>query len=232
MWVDIVFWVLIALFAIIGLVKGFFDSLLSLVGTGLSVIASIYLAKPAAGLINKIVDVPNLFMKLLDKAFANNDTVQFFENVFTKSDMAAFLSLVFAGVIVFILIKLAIWLLAKLFDGVTKKSSIASGLNKVLGLIFGLVKGGFIVCVLLAVCSLLANTQIFGNSIDNAIDASTTTKWVYNYVDKFTEDSLNKVDMKEFLQNLITTENEENTETVSVKNNDYNISIEISETVN
>lgn len=227
MWIDVVFWILIALFAIIGLSQGLFDSILSLLGTGLAVVAGVFLAKPAAGFLNKIINIPAFFEKLLNKAFENTENIEIWENVFSKKDMAAFLSLVFAGFVVFVLIKLAIWLLAKLFESVSSKSTIASGLNKLFGLIFGLVKGGFIVCVLLAVCSILTGTQIFGNTIDNAIDNSTTTKWVYNYIDKFTEDSLKKVDIKEFLQDLITQDNDDNSEDTSQVQSEYQISIEI-----
>ncbi len=216
MWVDIVFWVLIALFAIIGLWKGFFDSLLSLLGSAVSVGVSIWLAKPAAAFINKIVNIPNLFLKLLDKVFQNDQIISVWGNSFTKQDLSAFLSLVFAGLVVFILIKLSIWLIAKLFDNVTKKSTIASGLNKLFGLLFGLVKGGFIVCVALALCSILANTQVFGNAIDNAINKSTTTKWAYKYVDEFTEKQLSKIDMQEFLKDLISKNSESSSESENV----------------
>ena len=208
MWIEVVFWGLIVLYAVIGLYKGLFDSILSLIGTGVAVAVGVWLAKPAAGLINKIVNVPNMFEKLLNKAFESSETVELWSNVFNKKDLAAFLSLVFAGIIVFVLVKLAIWLLAKLFDGVTKNSSIASGLNRVLGLIFGFVQGGFVVCVLLALCSIITGTQVVGNTIDNAIDKAPTTKWVYKYVDDFTEDQLSKIDMKEFLKNLVSSSNE------------------------
>ncbi len=230
MWVDIVFWVLIALYGIVGLWQGLFDSILSLFGSAIAVGVGIWLAKPAAAFINKIVNMPSLFEKLLNKAFTDGATISIWNNTFDKKDMAAFLSLVFAGIIVFILVKLAIWLLAKIFDGATKKSSIASGLNKVFGLLFGIIKGGFMVCVMLALCSIITNTQIFGNSIDNAINKSTTTKWVYKYVDDFTEKQLNKIDMKKFLQDIVSNANKDNktnTDTNAQNQNTNNSNIEI-----
>ncbi len=209
MWVDIVFWVLIALFALIGLWKGLFDSLLSLLGSGIAVGLAIWLAKPAAAFINKIIDLPKMFGKLIEDMFKNKPELEIFGQAFSKENLAAFLSYVCAGIIVFILFKLAIWLLAKLFDGVTKKSTIASGLNKIFGLFFGLIKGAFIAVVLLVICSILSNTQILGNEIDNTINKSTTTKWVFKYVDEATEKYFSKIDMDKFLQDIVDEQEDE-----------------------
>ena len=51
-WLDIVVLVLIALFAVYGLSKGFLASLLSLVNVLVSFVAAIFLAKPLATFIN------------------------------------------------------------------------------------------------------------------------------------------------------------------------------------
>ena len=230
MWIEIVFWVLIIGFALIGLKKGLFDSILSLVGTAIAVVAAVFLAKPAASFINKIVDIPSMMSSLVDKVFANSENVEVWGSVFEKQDLATFLSLLFAGIIVYILVKLAIWLLSKLFDGVASKSTAISGLNRLFGLLFGLIKGGFVVCVLLAMCSIITETQVVGNSIDDTIDKAPTTKWVYSYVDKFTEDTLSKIDLNEYLKNLIkekATDTEQSTEQETVASLPYEIIIEV-----
>lgn len=228
MWIEIVFWVLIAFFALIGLKKGLFESILSLIGTGLAVVAGVFLAKPAASFINKIIDVPSMISGLLDKVFENSENVEIWGSIFEKTDLATFLSLLFAGIIVYILVKLAIWLLAKLFDGVASKSSAISGLNRLFGLLFGLIKGAFVVCVLLAMCSIVTETQIVGNTIDDAIDKAPTTKWVYSYVDKFTEDTLSKIDLNEYLKNLIKADNNsEETSDQGTVTLPYEVTIEV-----
>lgn len=215
MWVDIVMFAILAIFLVIGLWKGLFDSLLSLISTGVALTISILVAKPATSFIAKIVNIPAWFESLLGKAMGDGTTIELFgikSLEFTKSELANFLSVVFSVVVVFILIKLAVWLLAKLFDSVVENSGIGSGLNRVLGGLFGLVKGGIIVLVILAFCSILSGTQLFGDKINATINKSTCTNYVYKYVSEFTEKTLEKADIKDFVSDLVRADAPEETE--------------------
>lgn len=200
MWVDIVFFVIIAIFALIGLWKGLFDSLLSLISTGVCVVVAVWLAKPCASFINNTIklDVPKLFDGLIGK-FSTETTFEFFGMTFSRGEIAGFLSMIFAGLIVFILLKLGIYLLAKLFDSITSNSTALSGLNRLFGLLFGLVKGGVIVIVALAICTIFAR---FTN-VETYIKQSTVTNWVYNYVDDYAEKQLKNIDIQEVIQDVI-----------------------------
>ena len=200
MWVDIVFFAIIALFALIGLWKGLFDSLLSLISTGVCVAVAVWLAKPCASFINNTIklDVPKLFDGLIDK-FSKEASFEFFGMTFSRGEIAGFLSMIFAGLIVFILLRLGIYLLAKLFDSITSNSTALSGLNRLFGLFFGLAKGGVIILVTLAICTIFAR---FTN-VETYIKKSKVTNWVYNYVDDFTEKQLKNIDIQEIIQEVI-----------------------------
>lgn len=200
MWVDIVFFAIIIVFALIGLWKGLFESLLSLISTGLCVFVAVWLAKPCASFINNTIklDTPKMFDGLIGK-FTKETSFEFFGMTFTRGEIAGFLSMIFAGLVVFILLKLGIYLLAKLFDSVVNSSTVLSGLNRVLGMIFGILKGGVIVVVALAICTVFARFT----KVEDYIKQAKVTNWVYNYVDDFTEKQLKNVDIQEIIQDVI-----------------------------
>lgn len=205
MWVDIVFFAVLAIFLIVGLWKGFIDSILSLVSTGVALVVAILVAKPASAFINKIINLPAWFEKML-AGVMKEESVSLFGSsalTFTKQQFAAFLAIVASVIIVFILIKLAIWLLAKLFDSVVKNSTIGSGLNRVLGGLFGLVRGGVVVIVVLALLSVLSGTGILGNNVQTTMDKAKVTGYVYKYVSETTEKYLEKADIKEYVESLV-----------------------------
>lgn len=208
MWVDIIFFAIIALFALIGLWKGLFDSLLSLISTGVCLAIAVWLAKPCASFINNTIklDVPKLFDGLIAK-FSSDTNFEFFGMNFARGEIAGFLSMIFAGLIVFVLLRLGIYLLAKLFDSITANNTALSGLNRLFGLFFGILKGGVIVIVALAICTIFAR---FTN-VETHIKKSTVTNWVYNYVDDFTEKQLKDIDIQEVIQDVIKSSDVEQT---------------------
>jgi len=204
MWVDIIFFAILAIFVIIGIVKGLFDSLLGLISTGVALAIAILVAKPATSFLSKF-KVDGMFYKMLDK-MEDGEVVHLFGNPaleFTKDGIANFLTDIFSIIVVFILIKLAIWLLSKLFSSVVEKSTIGSGLNKVLGGLFGLIKGGVIVVALLAVLSAVSGTKLVGDKIQVMMDKSKVTNYVYKYVSDYTEKGLEKADIQDFIGDLI-----------------------------
>lgn len=200
MWVDIVFFAIIILFAVIGIWKGLFESILSLISTAVCVAVAVYLAKPCASFINNTIklDTPKMFDGLIGK-FTKETSFEYFGMTFTRGEIAGFLSMIFAGLVVFILLKLAIYLLAKLFDSISKKDSVLSGLNRVLGMLFGIIKGGVIVIVSLAICTVFARFT----KVEDYIKKSTVTNWVYNYVDDFAEKQLKDIDIQQVIQDVI-----------------------------
>lgn len=200
MWVDIVFFAIIIIFALIGLWKGLFESLISLISTAVCVAVAVYLAKPCASFINNTIglDTPKMFDGLIGK-FSQKQSFELFGMTFKRGEIAGFLSMIFAGIVVFILLKLAIYLLAKIFDSITNGNTVLNGLNRVLGMLFGIIKGGVIVIVTLAICTVFARFT----KVETYIKQSTVTNWVYNYVDDFTEKQLKDVDIQEIIKDVI-----------------------------
>lgn len=197
-WIDIVFIGIIVVFAIIGLVKGLFDSILSLVASVASIFLAFWASKPVAAFLNKIADVNEFFANfLVDKIGIPETGVE----GQTLEELAAICTLVLSVIIVFVLIKIAVWLLAKLFDSVTAQSTAASGINRLLGLAFGAVKGFAIVLIALGVTSIASMVPAFDTNINNFLADSGMTRGTYNYVDEWVEEELEDR-LKDFVKDL------------------------------
>lgn len=188
-WVDIVVIAIIVLTSIIGLCKGLFESLLSLIGTGLSVFLAVLASKPVAKFLNKVIKLDDIFIKLLSK---NNETgvLTIFGKEFAIDKVAAFCSIIVAIIVVWILIKVAIWLLSKLFDSATSNHTALSGMNRILGLLFGLVKGAVIVLACLSLVFCAKVLPFVGDKLDAPIRESSFTSKIYVHVGEFIGDKL------------------------------------------
>lgn len=200
MWIDIVLIAIILVSVAIGLWKGFFDSLLGLISTGLALVAGYFGARPACSFIGNFIDLGSWIDGMLSKVFDDNAIIALFGNEILsvkRPELANFLAIVLSGVITFLVVKIGIWLLAKLFDSVVESSTIGSGLNKVLGGLFGLARGAVMVLAILLVCSLLCGSGVdaLSSPIQTAIDESKVTHYVYKYVSDFTENQIVKLDL-------------------------------------
>ena len=214
MWVDIVLFAILIVSVLIGLWKGFFDSLLGLVSTGIALVVGVTCAKPAAGFINKIINLPNWFDGMLAKTINDTELVSIFGSekmAFTRLELANFLSIIASGVLMFLLVKVGIWLLAKLFDSVVEGSTIGSGLNKLLGGLFGLLRGGVIVIAILLLCSVIQGAQIpkVSSAIQTSMDNSKVAGFAYKYVSDYAENKFTTADFSDSIKAMV--ENMQNT---------------------
>lgn len=96
------------------------------------------------------------------------------------NNMGSFACLVFTVIILFILIRIAVLLLSKLFNAITKNHSFGA-LDRCVGLAFGLIKGSLYVTGILAV--IYALSPIF-TGLDGLIQNSPFTNWLYGYVNQ------------------------------------------------
>lgn len=151
MWLDIVLLVLIVLCALVGLFKGFFDSLLSLFGNLVSVVIAYFLAKYVASFLNSTFKVSDYVVKLLTKWGVSEGGIIGFSRV----KLANTITFVLSIIVIWILLRLAILLLSKLFSSVTSNSSAISGLNRLFGFIFGAVKGFAFVVIGFGLCAIV-----------------------------------------------------------------------------
>ena len=234
-------------FGIIGLIKGFLNTLLSLFGNLASVGVAVLCAKPVAkfldnvfGLVSKLGDkiagtingvtpfmsdpsrtsltgeqlrnvMPNnsLYDRALRLFVEDGRTFQLVEDTaearqaldqdivnYIGGRVGAVLAIVIAAVVMFILLRIALLLLSRLFNALSKNKAV-SGLDKTLGLVFGLLKGAIIISLVLGIFYLVANETVNG-----WIEGSTVTKWVYNYICQFIEWAVTKFSLPKVITDL------------------------------
>ena len=250
--IDIIVIAVLLVFTIVGMVKGFLNTLLSLFSTFASVAVAVLCAKPVAKFLNGIFNlvgtiggklagsmggitpfvsaseggeaISTLTGEQLKEYLANNaDGLTFQDRIYrlfiedsktftaTAEDYAAadgevvkyiseriagVITVVIAAVIIFIALKIAVLLLSKLFDAITKARAIG-GLDRTLGMLFGFAKGALLVTLTLGVFYLIANSTIQG-----WIDNSTVTKFIYKYVTELVEWVVHKYDLPAFITGL------------------------------
>ena len=200
MWSLIIDGILIGILvvcAIIGIVKGFVDSLLGLIGTGLAAVAGVFLAKYVSSWINSLFGLEDKILNSLDGGAEGSFKI--FGGEFTNPEVARFAVWLIAVVAIFLLVKLVIMILSKMFEKVTQNKPVISGINRVLGAVFGIVKGGVMVVMTLALCSALSQLPIIGTTISDKIAETKVTSFAYKYVDEFVENQLTQ----ENINNLI-----------------------------
>ena len=120
-------------------------------------------------------------------AGAKSDLTQVLTN-----NMGNFAATIFTVIILFILIRIAVFILSKIFDAITKKRAL-SGLDRLLGLLLGLIKGAVVITSVLTIMYTIA--PIFP-SIDTWITNSSFTNWLYGYVNQLINWLVNTVDWK------------------------------------
>lgn len=187
---------------IVGIVKGLFDSILSLFGTAIALAVSAFTAKYIAGFINKIFNFEEYLLTKIDEASADG-VISIFGVDLQNSEVAKFVVWVIALIIMFLIVKLAIFILAKVFESISKNSPTLSGLNRVFGMIFGLAKGGITVLALLAVCSLISEVPGIGQPIYEKIADTKITSGIYKFVDEFVEKNLTEEKIRGVIDKVV-----------------------------
>ncbi len=92
---------------------------------------------------------------------------------------------VISAVLVFIVLKIVIALLSKLFDNISR-IKIIGGLNKIFGLLFGVLKGLCVIVIFNAILVALSLIPAVNNTITPVIqDHTKIEKVIYNTTDKF-----------------------------------------------
>ena len=235
--IDIVLICALVLFGLIGFAKGFLTTLLSFVGSLLSIVASTFVAKPLAGLLNSWfhigVGIGNAVSGQIGEfftEFASATGSEILANHCSASGMlkAAFQFLInpdttytrdevintigtstgniatiaIALIVSFILIKIIILILAKIFDAAKKKSSAINGLDKFLGFITGLVKCFIIYSVLCIIASLLQNIPAVASALDTVFNGSNVAKPIYDFITNLTQSYLSNIDFATLASHL------------------------------
>jgi len=232
---DIVLICLIVLTAIIGFSKGFINTLLSFVGNLASLVASFFLAKPLAGLLNSWFGLSKTISGSLTSQistffteFANANGATVLENhcnatgilksalsyfikpetVYESNTVLSsslgelagnFVTMAICMIIAFILIKLAVYFLAKIFDSLKKKSLAFSGLDRVLGLVLGVLKGLVFVAVVFIIASMIQTIPTVANFLDTVFEGSSIGKPLYDFLTTHVNEYLSTIDFNTLL---------------------------------
>lgn len=108
---------------------------------------------------------------------------------------ASIIMTIISGILLFILIKIALSFLSRFFDNITR-TRVLGGLNKILGFIFGAVKGGAILLMFIIITIFVTFVPKANKKIYPLIQNDTkVVKIAYNLTDKYIEKSFIKSDV-------------------------------------
>ena len=132
-------------------------------------------------------DVNGLLAQLVKVVFSNTNvdmtSTQTIANV-TGSSIGHICMVIISGILVFIVLKIAVALLSKLFDKIAK-TKILGSLNKILGLVFGALKAALIVVVLNCILVGLSLIPAVNKTITPIIQDNThVERFIYNKTDE------------------------------------------------
>ena len=204
MWGFIIDGVLIAIIVvslIIGICKGLIDSVLGLVGTGLAVVAGVFGAKFLSNFVNRIFNLETFVLGKLEGGAEG--TAKFFGGEFSNIDIAKFCVWVLTVIIIFLIVKLAIFILAKIFESVVANSPRLTGINRVLGMLFGTVKGLIVSLGIIAIGSLVSEVPGIGKLVTDKIAETKVTSFAYKYVDEFVDENVTAEKVQEIVDKIV-----------------------------
>lgn len=217
-WVDIIFFVILVIFAIVGVSRGFLKSLVALFGTLLTLVVAILLSKPVAGLVDSWFGLSSVFQGMMVESLhetfqggipfllngiittlmgadymagVTDETIRSME---FASDVALklgnLITFAICIIVLYILIRIVLWLLSKLFDAITQNRAI-NGLDRVLGLVLGAAKGVLCLFILFGVAFLLSSLiPSLGSTIDYWIEQNTVSHAFYNWTRDIIENTI------------------------------------------
>lgn len=236
---DIIVIVFLLFIALIGFCKGFVNSLISFFSSALSSVASFFLAKPLANLINNWFGVvPKLATSISNQIggffadFSNltgsqimaekcsasgllKVAINFFVKADTtyanKTDVVANVSngagslilMAICLIVAYILIKLALILISKLFGKLKQHSNSISFIDRFLGMIFGILQGAVIVFAIFVVVNMLQSLPAVSNFLDTTFNNSSIAKPIYDFVNNIVSTYLSKINLQDGILSLI-----------------------------
>ena len=143
-------------------------------------------------IVAKCTEGTNSFLAQLIKVIFNNTAVDMSSTDTVAGVLGASMGhvcmVIIAGVLVFVVLMIVVKLLSKLFDKIAS-TKILGGLNKILGLVFGLLKGGCTIIIgncILIVLSLVPAINGFLTPIIQ--DNTHIERAIYNTTDKYVEE--------------------------------------------
>ncbi len=105
-------------------------------------------------------------------------------------------------IVAYLLIKLVIFLLSKLFGAIKKNCQAINGLDRVLGLVLGIAKGMVIVFAVFVIANLLQSIPAVANFLDTTFNNSCIAKPIYDFVNNLVSTYLTKIDFNGILSSF------------------------------
>jgi len=110
-----------------------------------------------------------------------------------------FVTMAICMIIAYILIKLALYFLAKIFDSLKNKSLAFSGLDRILGLAIGVLKGLIFVAIVFVIASMIQTIPAVANALDVVFEGSNIGKPLYDFITTHVNGYLNSIDFNTLL---------------------------------
>ena len=198
--IDIIFLIFIGLFALVGLWKGLVDSVISLFSSLFSVVLAIFLGSYVADFVRSLIDIDGYLDALLTAVFMiTAENIEFLGMTVARVKVANYLATILIVVLTYIVLMLAIGIIKRILGSLTESSSLLKGLNRILGMIFGALKGLFIVCCLFAVLTMVSFVEPLRVKFEPMIQDSKYVSVIYDKTNEFVENKL-----RDKLENSIT----------------------------
>lgn len=142
-------------------------------------------------LVNNIPSSTNGFLKKLMAHVLNplsaSDVEGLTVSEIVSGAFASIIMLIISAILLFIAIKIIIAISSRLFDNITR-NRVFGATNKLLGLGFGVVKGGLIILIFTFVLTLLTVIPAVNTKLSPIIQDNTKlARPIYNYTDEFVE---------------------------------------------
>lgn len=189
--IDIIFIVFIGLFALVGFYKGLVDSILSLFGTLASLALAIFGGVYIANYVRTLIDIDGyLDSFLVDILKVTEESVSFLGMDIARTTIANYLGTILICILTFIVIRLTISTIGKIFGSLTDSSKLLKSANRLLGLAFGALKGLLLVCCFFIVLSMVNFVEPIRVQIEPAIEDTKIVSVVYEKTNEFVEDKL------------------------------------------
>lgn len=234
---DIVLICIFVLFALIGLIKGFFSTLVSFLGSVLSFTGAFFLAKPLASLFNswfglsttlgnnissqivgmfedfvlKMTGAEILetkcsatgFLKMAFQFLINPEEYYSKEEIVTAIGNSAgnLILMAICLIVAYLLIKLVLFVLSKIFNKLKRESKAVSLLDRILGLVIGACKAFLIIAVVCVLVNLMQSIPAVSNALDTVMNGSVIGKPIYDFVSTIYEKYLVNIDFNSLVTN-------------------------------
>lgn len=215
-WIDILFIVILVIFALVGLAKGFLKSLVALFSTLITLVLAIWISKPVSGLVDSLFGLSTIFGDMLEGGIYNSFqggipvAFQGLVNVLMGADYMAtnpdttsiefasdfadklgnIITIAICVVVLYFLIRFILYLLSRLFDVITQNKAV-DGLDRVLGFLLGAVKGAVMLFVCFGIIYIVSTLlPSVGGSIEYYIEMNPICQSFYNWTRDIVENTL------------------------------------------